>query len=212
MPVDDQSGRRKVNNLLALAVLSHLRQGPMHPYELARTLREHGDTRSIKFNHGSLYMVVGQLAKAGFITEQDTTRAGRRPERTIYALTEAGQCELTDWLRQLISQPQHEYPAFVSALSLLAALPPSEAVSLLNDRLERLAQQRTEIERLIKQSRAEGVADLFLVEEKYRLAVLRAEVKFVRSLIGDITDPNTAWMAAWADFHGENPTKTRKRR
>ena len=55
------AGRRKVGNLLALAVLSYLTQKPMHPYELGRTLREHGDARSIKFNHGSLNMVVHQL-------------------------------------------------------------------------------------------------------------------------------------------------------
>ena len=59
--------KRKVSNLLALAVLSYLTQGPMHPYELGRTLRDHGDERSIKFNHGSLYMVVQQLDRAGFV-------------------------------------------------------------------------------------------------------------------------------------------------
>src|ERR687895_432391 len=58
--------KRKVANLLALAVLSYLAQGPRHPYELGRMLREHGDARSIKFNHGSLYMVVQQLERAGF--------------------------------------------------------------------------------------------------------------------------------------------------
>ena len=82
----------------------------MHPYELGRTLRENGDERSIKFNHGSLYMVVGQLARAGFITEQETSRGGQRPERTVYALTDAGRAELRDWLPSWSAQPQHEYP------------------------------------------------------------------------------------------------------
>ena len=103
----------------------------MHPYELGRTLREHGDARSIKFNHGSLYMVVGQLAKAGYITELETSRAGQRPERTVYALTDAGRAEFRDWLRELVAEPQQEYPHFVAALSLIAALPPSEVVPLL---------------------------------------------------------------------------------
>src|SRR5262245_39601319 len=102
--------KRKVGNLLALAVMSYLSQQPMHPYELSRTLREHGDERSIKFNHGSLYMVVGQLAKAGYITEVETTRAGQRPERTVYALTHAARAELRDWLRELVAEPEHEYP------------------------------------------------------------------------------------------------------
>src|SRR5580692_10262687 len=84
------ASKRKVGNLLALAVMSYLSQQPMHPYELGRTLREHGDARSIKFNHGSLYMVVGQLAKAGYIAELETSREGQRPERTVYALTDAG--------------------------------------------------------------------------------------------------------------------------
>jgi DNA-binding PadR family transcriptional regulator len=46
--------KRKVGNLLALAVLSYLSKAPMHPYELSRTLRDNDDVRSIKFNHGSL--------------------------------------------------------------------------------------------------------------------------------------------------------------
>src|SRR6266702_7318595 len=103
------ASKRKVGNLLALAVLSYLSQQPMHPYELGRTLREHDDERSIRFNHGSLYMVIGQLAKAGFVAGQETSRAGQRPERTVYALTDAGRDELLDWLAELVGQPQHEY-------------------------------------------------------------------------------------------------------
>ena len=79
---------RKVGNPLALAVMAYLTQGPMHPYELGRLLRNNDDTRSIKFNQGSLYMVVQQLARAGFIVEQETSRDGLRPERTVYALTD----------------------------------------------------------------------------------------------------------------------------
>src|SRR5215813_13212239 len=116
------ASKRKVGNLLALAVLSYLSQQPMHPYELSRTLREHGDARSIKFNHGFLYMVVGQLAKAGYITEVETSRAGQRPERTVYALTDAGRAEFRDWLRELVAEPEHEFFFFVAALSVIYTL------------------------------------------------------------------------------------------
>src|ERR1035441_4435440 len=135
---------RKVGNLLALAVLSYLSRAPMHPYELSRMLRDHNDVRSIKFNQGSLYMVVKQLARAGFIAEQETTRDGQRPERTVYAVTDAGRHEARDWLRELVEVPQHEYPHFVAALSLIAALPPGDVLTLLDSRLRRLAEQRTE--------------------------------------------------------------------
>ena len=74
--------RRKVSNPLALAVLSCLAERPMHPYEMSTTMRERGKHESIKLNYGSLYSVVDSLHKHGLITTRETTRAGRRPERT----------------------------------------------------------------------------------------------------------------------------------
>ena len=84
------SKRRRVSNPLALAVLSALRERPMHPYEMAATMRSQGKERSIKLNYGSLYTVVDNLAKHGLIEAMEATREGRRPERTVYRLTEAG--------------------------------------------------------------------------------------------------------------------------
>ncbi len=193
-------GKRKVGNLLGLAVLAYLVQRPMHPYELSRTLRDNDDVRSVKYNHGSLYMVVQQLAAAGFIAEQQTTREGQRPERTVYALTDDGQQELRDWLRELIEEPQHEYPRFVAALSLIGALRPDEVVELLGKRLRRLAELRSEIRQLIDRTLAGDVHPLFLVEEEYRLTLLEAEFEFVEGFIGRITHPETGWGRAWAQF------------
>jgi DNA-binding PadR family transcriptional regulator len=202
--------KRKVGNLLALAVLSYLTRAPMHPYELGRTLRDNDDVRSIKFNHGSLYMVVGQLARAGFIAEQETSRDGQRPERTVYALTDAGRRELRDWLRELVEEPQHEYPHFVAALSLIAALPPGEVVELLGKRLRRLTGIRAEIRGLIDTASAGGLHPLFLVEEEYRLALLDAESAFVERFIEQITSPKTGWGPLWAQFHGEPATTSER--
>jgi DNA-binding PadR family transcriptional regulator len=178
----------------------------MHPYELGRTLRENGDERSIKFNLGSLYMVVGQLEKAGFVAAQGTAREGQRPERTTYAITSAGRAELHDWLRELVEEPQHEYPSFVAALSLIAALEPEEAVSLLRRRLDRLAARRAEIRDLIDRTVAGGVHPLFLVEEEYRIALLDADAAFTGELIERITDPQDGWGPLWAQFHDKEST------
>jgi DNA-binding PadR family transcriptional regulator len=193
--------KRKVGNLLGLAVLSYLTAGPMHPYELGRVLRDNGDGRSIRFNHGSLYMVVQQLARAGFVAAQETTRQGQRPERTVYALTGAGRAELHDWLRELIEDPGHEYPRFVAALSLIAGLAPDEAVPLLRTRAERLTEARAEAQAIVDDAGARGILPLFLIEEEYRIAMLDAELAFVGGLVGRITDPGTGWARAWAGFH-----------
>lgn len=196
-----QRGRRKVGNLLALAVLSYLSQRPMHPYELSRTLRDNGDARNIRFNHGSLYMVVQQLAKAGFVAAQETSREGQRPERTVYALTDAGRTELRAWLRALVEEPEYEYPHFVAALSLIATLPPSEVVPLLRVRLDRLRDEAAATRGLVGETLANGVHPLFLVEEDYRIALLDAEIAFVEQFIDRITNPETGWEKPWAAFH-----------
>lgn len=188
--------KRKVGNLLGLAVLGYLVRGPMHPYELSRLMREHGDDRSIKFTHGSLYMVFGQLAKAGFIVEQETSREGQRPERTVYGLTDAGRAELKDWMRELVAEPRHEYPHFVAALSMIGALHPDEVASLLHDRLRALGRQLDDARTVVEGADAHP---LFLVEEEYRIALLDAEIAFVRGFLARIED----WRPLWAGFHEE---------
>lgn len=190
-------------NPLALAVLAYLVQCPMHPYEMSTALREHGDARSIKFNHGSLYMVVKQLDKAGLIRPLATYREGARPERTTYELTDTGRTELHDWLAELVRDPVWEYPRFVSALSLLGALPPHEVVDLLTTRIEALRRTSTEITEMIAVT---DVHPLFTIEEEYRLAQVRTEIAFSEDLIARITDTESGWAAPWAAFHeGETP-------
>src|SRR5215831_16621691 len=126
--------RRRRTNPLALAVLSCLYEKPMHPYEVAQTLRTRAKQDSIRLNFGSLYNVVDGLAAAGMIEPVETIREGRRPERTVYAITDAGSRELTEWLSELLSVPVKEYLQFEAALSLIGALPPDEVGDLLEQR------------------------------------------------------------------------------
>jgi DNA-binding PadR family transcriptional regulator len=192
--------RRTVANPLALAVLAELLMGSMHPYEMGRRLKEHGKDRNIKYNRGSLYMVVEQLSKAGFIAEQETLRDTQRPERTVYALTDEGRHELYDWMRELVAQPRHEYPHFGVALSLLSVLSPSESVELLGQRLAALTDETDEIRATIRTATEGGVAWVFLVEEEYRLAVLDAECGFVTRLIESLKQPD--YVRAWHEAMG----------
>src|SRR3954453_17888109 len=123
--------RRRRSNPLALAILSALYEEPRHPYDIASVLKTRKKHESIRLNYGSLYNVVDQLVADGFIEVRETVREGRRPERTIYAITEAGVLELTDWLSELMASPQKEYLQFEAALSLMPSLPPEDAAELL---------------------------------------------------------------------------------
>src|SRR6266542_3589100 len=125
-------------NPLALAVLSCLYERAMHPYEVAQTLRHRAKHESIKLNYGSLYSVVEGLEKRGHIRALETVREGRRPERTIYEITDAGAREFVEWLTWLVDTPAKDYLQFEAALSLLPGLPPEEAVGALKARMEAL--------------------------------------------------------------------------
>ncbi|MET8757242.1 PadR family transcriptional regulator [Lentzea sp. NPDC004782] len=192
--------RRKVSNPLALAVLAFLVMRPMHPYELGKQLKDTGKDRDIKFNRGSLYMVVEQLRKAGFVAEQETVKDTQRPERTIYALTDAGRDELYDWMRELVREPAHEYPQFGVALSLISVLDPVEAVDLLGARAGALTRTIDASRTMIDKATADGVEWIFLVEEEYRIALLEAELRLVEKLTGEMA--KAEYQDAWRQHFG----------
>src|SRR5262249_42839252 len=120
---------------LALVVLGLLRERPMHPYEMQQTIRDEHTDEVIKLRAGSLYHTVERLQTLELITAVETARAGRRPERTVYAITEEGRDEFSANLRQIISRPDREYPIFGAAMELLDSIEPAEAAELLERRL-----------------------------------------------------------------------------
>jgi DNA-binding PadR family transcriptional regulator len=192
--------RRKVGNLLGLAVLATLVERPMHPYEIASTLRERGKEQDMDIKIGSLYTVVRNLEKNGFIEVADTTRAGARPERTVYRLIAPGRAELVDWVRELVSEPQPEHPRFKAGLSVLGALAPDEVPGLLRTRLAAL-EAGSAARRRAHAEHAEQVPRLFLIEEEYELAVRDAEVAWVRALLAEFEDGSFPDLEQWREVN-----------
>jgi DNA-binding PadR family transcriptional regulator len=197
--------RRKISNPLALAVLACLYERPMHPYEMATTLRARHKDQSVKLNYGSLYSVVEALQRAGLIETQETTREGRRPQRTIYRVTDTGIHELLDWLGELVSTPVKEYTQFEAGLSFLPVLAPAEALTLLGTRVTRLDMELTG-RRSVHARLEEQVPRLFSVEYEYKTMLLEAELAWLRRLIVDIESGALGGSEFWAEIHsGETP-------
>lgn len=190
------AARRKVRNPLALAVLATLSERPMHPYEMAAVMRARGQQESIPIKWGTLYTVVENLEKHGFIEATGTVREGRRPERTLYRITDAGGQEMRDWLRELIGTPEKEFRRLAAGLAFLAALPPDEVVDLLGERVRTLEERIAQREVMHGQWRRH-LPRLFLVEEEYDLAMLRAEADWTRGLLAEITGGTLPGLAGW---------------
>jgi len=181
-----KSKRELPRTPLALAVMNLLVEHPMHPYEMKSKMKERGHDQVIRLKGGSIYDTVERLENGGFIQAQETSREGRRPERTVYAITETGREEIMAWLRELLAQPVNEYPQFGAALAFFAALDQDEVVRLLKVRTALLEGQAAGEEKQLKTFMEMGLPRLFLVEGEYALAMKRAEVDWVRKLIVEI--------------------------
>src|SRR5256885_13216243 len=97
---------------LALSILQLLDERPMHPYELAATMRERHQDEFIRLNFGSLYHTVEVLERNRWIVPAEREKEGRRPERTIYRLTDSGREILLRVVGEILAEPRREYPYF----------------------------------------------------------------------------------------------------
>jgi DNA-binding PadR family transcriptional regulator len=193
--------RRKVGNIMALALLALLTPGqPMHPYQMAGVLRRTGKEQDMKIKWGSLYTVIQNLEKHGYIEALSSHREGRRPERTLYGITQAGRAELRDWLRELVAEPEPEFPRFEAALSVIGVLPPDEVVELLEAR-HRTLDTQIAAERATLEGFGQTVPRVFLVEAEFALAMREAEAAWVRSLLRELAEGTLTGAAEWRSYH-----------
>ena len=196
------------SNPLALAVLVCLYEKPMHPYEVAQTLRSRAKEQSVRLNYGSLYAVVESLEKKGFIKATGTLREGKRPQRTVYAITDEGSLEMTDWLTELVGTPSKEYPAFLAGLSFLPALDPDDALAALRHRAETLTVKLAALRGVEKAARDAGLPRIFGLEAEYEDGQLVAELRFVTALVEEMENGTLEGLELWrlfqtADFNPE---------
>jgi DNA-binding PadR family transcriptional regulator len=182
-------------------VLNLLHERSLHPYEMQQLMRERGHDQVIKLKGGSLYSTIERLTAAGLIEPMETSREGRRPERTVYALTEAGRDELLLWLRELLSAPVHEYPWFGSALAFLAALPQEEVLRLLERRAIALEADVAALDSVRQTMERSGLPRLFGVEGEYALAMRRAELAWLRQILDDLRTGKLEWPLEVRELH-----------
>jgi len=199
----DGMARWSRSNPLALAVLVCLYERPMHPYEVAQTLRQRAKQESVRLNYGSLYAVVDALEKRGFIKATGTVREGKRPERTVYAITDDGAREMDDWLTELIGVPAKEYPAFMAGLSFIPALDPDDALTALRSRREALTVKLAGLRGAMSAAKTAGLPRLFELETEFEEQQIVAELRFVSGLVEEMTAGKLEGLEMWRHFHTE---------
>jgi len=164
----------------------------MHPYEMQRLIRERKKENFLDLKRGSLYHAIARLQRAGLIEPVETTREGRRPERTVYRLTGDGEAELLAWLRELLAKPVHEPSQFFAAVSFLIQLPPADVLEQLSDRAARLESEIAGIDAVLREM-VPRIGRLVLLESEYARTMRQAELGWIRSLIKELRAGGLAW-------------------
>ena len=179
--------------LIALTALALLTERPLHPYQMQRLLRDrHKDYAEGKTR--ALYRAIEELEAAGWIELAETTREGRRPERTVYRITPEGREVLQDWLCDMLERPLPEHPSFNAAVGLLAYLPQERAMSALQARVIGLrAGLAARDEAAIALEQELRLPRVVLLEHEHQRALGEAELRWVVSLIDDIRTGRLRW-------------------
>ena len=180
---------------VALSVLNLLAERPMHPYEMRVLMRQRHHDRAFRIRESSVYDTVARLADRGFIEPVEVNREGRRPERTVYAITEAGRDELMAWLWDLTSEPAAEYPDFAAPLMFLYALGRDRAVAAMTQRAARLEAEisASDAFRRAYMDEMPGFPRIFAIEDEYAQAMRRAELAWVRATVTELRDGTFPW-------------------
>jgi DNA-binding PadR family transcriptional regulator len=150
----------------------------MHGYEMFQTLVERHADRIVKVRPGSLYHVVDRLTEEKLIRRAATSRDGKRPERAIYEITDAGAEALADRVGELIAVPAHEFPQFAVALAQIDTLDADAAADAVDGRVGALEARAAEIMALRDASVTPAG---FLLALEYLLATTQAELSWLRS-------------------------------
>jgi DNA-binding PadR family transcriptional regulator len=182
---------------IALAVLALLYETPMHPYRMQQLIKERGKDAVINVRQRArLYQTIDRLLRAKLIEVRETAREEKRPERTIYGITEQGRSTMLTWMRELLATPAREFPAFPAVLAHLTLLTPEDVRDQLSQRARALAAEIEGIEAELRMG-MELVPRLFLLELEYLRAMTSTELSWVQSIVEELAAGRLTWNEEW---------------
>lgn len=165
----------------------------MHPYEMQQVARSRYYDRLFNLKTGSLYHAVDRLVRLGLIEPVATGRAGRRPERTVYAITAEGRTVFAEQVADMVANPVREYPMYRLAIALATTLGRDALLTELRRRLNGL-------DRVIAGDLASLDADeqrdapaRWSLNLQYQLAMNRAERDWTARVVADLESGALEW-------------------
>ena len=113
-------------NSTRLLILGVLAAGPVHGHQIRRVAELSDIERWGGVKVGSLYGMLHRLEGEGLIEQSRTEREGRRPARTVYAITADGEQELSIHRKRALTQPDTRGTSIEVALKWAAGMDAGE--------------------------------------------------------------------------------------
>jgi len=187
-----------LTRLMALGTLA--RNGPSHGHHIRRVadLTNVGEWGGVSV--GALYRELRAMEREGLIEAARTEKVGNRPERTVYAITDEGQLELTTLREQaikpLLTGPD---PLGVAILFALDGVDRGELRRTLRARRDRLVSALAEMTAEREQLIARGHIDMLAAASMRRgLMHIDAEIRWHDELDATLAEADGAAEASEA--------------
>jgi DNA-binding PadR family transcriptional regulator len=113
--------------VLQILILSSLRKGPMHGYELKRQVQRPTFTR---LGNSSLYPALRRFEQSGAVTQHVEEQEGK-PSRKVYTITPAGRAEFRELIASLPPELAVNDEEFLVRVSFFGELTAAERLLVL---------------------------------------------------------------------------------
>ena len=170
---------REVTRILILWLLS---ESPLHGYAVRRILAERGLAFWFPVDYGSIYAVLAALEQKGYVTALEAERQGARPERTRYAITQAGRRHLEELVEAAWQHINTAADPVQAALLANHELDAAEIQRFLHERLGQLEARREQIASMARSAPNPAMVDR-------QLALIEAEIEWTQKQLRKESTP-----------------------
>jgi DNA-binding PadR family transcriptional regulator len=140
---------------LEIIVLSMLRAGPVHGYELKRRVERPSLT---PLSNNSLYPMLRRFEEHGIVTKTVEAQEGK-PSRNVYAITDAGRERLTTLLSTLPPEQAANDEEFLVRLSFFEELPLANRRAIIGSRLAALDGAAAKVAALLDENERKATSE-----------------------------------------------------
>lgn len=182
-----------------LVILSLVREGPCHGYEIQQAIEARGMREWTAIGFSSVYYILNKLEAEGLL-ESRLTRSERGPARKVYEITKAGRGVLQTAVADLLSTPRDHGAGFALGLANMHILRPEQVRTALDGYADNIRARLAEFRQRRARQLAEHPATPLNV-----LAIFDHTIRLWEAELGWLEGFRAAWEAGGQEAGAMQP-------